>query len=425
MLGFVVQLRPANPGWAVPVCVFVCAFRLFPPILAGICGARVWVRTLAFSLPFLVGGLGPVCLCMRSTCNLPVLAGVCGVGGCVWVRVSPTPSQYWLGCSGVCVCVRAACTLPVLAGISGVCVLVWVLAFTPPLLAWMLGRVCLCALSNCTLPVLAGVCGVGGCVWVRVSATLSQYWMGCSGVSVCVRAACMPPVLAGVCGVCVWVRVLAFIPPLLAEVLGPSCLCARSACTLPVLAGVCGAGVCAWVRVPAAPCHSWLGCWGSGLVVAWHLLPCRCSLPVVRPSRVCGTRAAPSGRCCLTPVRVPWLWPAAYLSGVPRGPTWCAAPRPVRSLSVLQLAFPTPWCLPTPPGAFMRRFTRRLRGARGGGPRTGLIVLAAGHRRGRGAGLAPRGTRLGPPIGFSLAGPSRVSLGLPALRWFDVCAPGH
>ena len=55
--------------------------------------------------------------------------------------------------------------------------------------------------------------------------------------------------------------------------------------------------------------------------------------------------AAPGGHCCLAPVRVPWLWPAACLSGVPRGPAWCAAPRPVWSLSVLRSAFPTPWCL--------------------------------------------------------------------------------
>ena len=44
-------------------------------------------------------------------------------------------------------------------------------------------------------------------------------------------------------------------------------LCVRSACTLPLLAGVCGVGVCGWVRVPAAPRHSWLGCRGLCLLV--------------------------------------------------------------------------------------------------------------------------------------------------------------
>ena len=58
--------------------------------------------------------------------------------------------------------------------------------------------------------------------------------------------------------------------------------------------------------------------------------------------------AAPGGRCCLAPVRVPWLWPAACLSGVPPVPAWCAAPLPVWLLSVLWRAFPGPWCLSPP-----------------------------------------------------------------------------
>ena len=60
--------------------------------------------------------------------------------------------------------------------------------------------------------------------------------------------------------------------------------------------------------------------------------------------------AAPGSRCCLAPVCVPWLWPAASLFELPRGPVWCAATRLVRSLSVLRLAFPTPWCLSSPRG---------------------------------------------------------------------------
>ena len=31
----------------------------------------------------------------------------------------------------------------------------------------------------------------------------------------------------------------------------------------------------------------------------------------------------------------------------------------------------------------------------------------------------------GPAMGLSVAGPSRVGVGLRALRWFDVCGPGH
>ena len=76
-----------------------------------------------------------------------------------------------------------------------------------------------------------------------------------------------------------------------------------------------------------------------------------CSCAVVR-CVMCALSgfAAPGGRCGLAPVCVPWLWPAVCLFGVPRGPAWCAAPRLVCSLSVLQLALPTPWCLSPPRG---------------------------------------------------------------------------
>ena len=46
-----------------------------------------------------------VFLCARSACTPPLLAGLCGVGVCVWARVSAAPRHSWLGCWGVCVCV--------------------------------------------------------------------------------------------------------------------------------------------------------------------------------------------------------------------------------------------------------------------------------------------------------------------------------
>ena len=55
-------------------------------------------------------------------------------------------------------------------------------------------------------------------------------------------------------------------------------------------------------------------------VVAWHLSSCR----------GCGRQRA--SLACLV------------------APRWCAAPRPVRSLSVLRSAFLSPWCLPPPRG---------------------------------------------------------------------------
>ena len=80
--------------------------------------------------------------------------------------------------------------------------------------------------------------------------------------------------------------------------------------------------------------------------VAWHLILCRGSLRVVRAVRVCGTRwPLLLGTCpCALVVAagVSFWWP--------RGPAWCAAPRPVRSLWVLLSAVPSPWCHSQPGG---------------------------------------------------------------------------
>ena len=109
--------------------------------------------------------------------------------------------------------------------------------------------------------------------------------------------------------------------------------------------------------------------------------------------------AAPGGRCALAPVLVPWLWPAACLSGVPRGPSLVrrasSGPVPLRAPVGFRVAV-----VPSPtPRAVAPGFTGWLRGARGGRPRTGLIVPAAGPCRGKGAGRAPRRTRSGPRDG--------------------------
>ena len=127
----------------------------------------------------------------------------------------------------------------------------------------------------------------------------------------------------------------------------------------------------------------------------WHLLPCRGSFCVVRASRVCGTRWPLWLGICL----VPSLWPAACLSGVPCGPALVrlASSGPV-ALGA-PVGFPVA-VVPSPtPRAVAPGFTGWLRGARGGRPRTGLIVPAAGPCRGKGAGRAPRRTRWGPRDG--------------------------
>ena len=124
---------------------------------------------------------------------------------------------------------------------------------------------------------------------------------------------------------------------------------------------------------------------------------------VVRAVRVCGAR------------RPLWLGtcPCAFVvaGGVP---LWRASwPRVVRRASSgpVALGAPVPFpdaVLPFPtPGACAPGFTGWLRGARRGRPRTGLIVPAAGPRRGRDAGLAPRRTRLGPRAGVVPGGSLR------------------
>ena len=186
--------------------------------------------------------------------------------------------------------------------LCGACVWVWVVLglgfrLRPATPGWGVGVcVCLRARSACTPPLLAGVCGVGVCACARVSAAPRHPWLGCWGlcVLVCplrlypttpgwgVRCACLcsgsvfgcaPPLLAGVLGcVCACVRN----PPLprhswlcsavwvcvlrLGRVGVCVRLCALSSCTTSLLAVVCGVSVCACARVSAAPRHSWLGC---------------------------------------------------------------------------------------------------------------------------------------------------------------------
>ena len=130
-------------------------------------------------------------------------------------------------------------------------------------------------------------------------------------------------------------------------------------------------------------------------VVAWHLSSCR----------GCGRRRA--SLSCLV------------------APRWCAAPRQVRSLTVLRSAFPSPWCLPPPrglsPPALLGGCAGHVEAARV--PGSLCLPLAPAEARALGA-LRVVPVR-GPAMGLSLAGPSSFGLGLRALRWFGVCGPGH
>ena len=199
---------------------------------------------------------------------------------------------------------------------------------------------------------------------------------GC--VCLCARFSCNPPILAGVCGFGVWVRVLAFGPPM------PGCgvwMCVfvRPPARRQSWLG-CAVRVSASVRSSAAPRQSWLGCWGLSVgvrappaprhswvgvlwCVGWMLpgsfsnaLVCcvLCPLPGF---------GAPRGRCCLVPVRVPWLWPAVSFWRA----SWpCSgAPRIVRS-GRSRCSGWLPCCCGAfhHPGALAPGFIGRLRGAR-------------------------------------------------------------
>ena len=132
---------------------------------------------------------------------------------------------------------------------------------------------------------------------------------------------------------------------------------------------------------------------------------------------------APGGRRCLAAVRVPWLWPVACLSGVPLGPARCAAPRPVRSLSVLRLAFPTPWCLSPPRGLALPALLGGCAGHAEAGREPGSLCLPLAPAEAGALGSLRAVPVWGPVMGFSLAGPSGAGLGLRALRWFACVDP--
>ena len=128
--------------------------------------------------------------------------------------------------------------------------------------------------------------------------------------------------------------------------------------------------------------------------------------------------AAPGGCCCLTPVRVPWLWLAACSSGVPSGPACCAAPRLVQPLSVLRLAFPTLWCLSPPRALAPQALLGGCAGHAEARREPGSLCLPLAPAEAGALGLLRVVPVRGPAMRLSLAGPSGVGLGLRALRWF-------
>ena len=352
------RLRPVTSGWGVGVCVCLCGrFACTPPLVVAVCGVGVcaWALVSAAPCHSWLGYWVCVCLWGCPACTPPLLAGMCGVGVCAWARVAAAPRHCWLGCWGVCVFLCALHVYPTTPGSGLRC-----------------GCVCLGSGFGCALPLLtwALVCV---CVCGLAPLVPCHSWLGCSGVCVGLHLLLVPRYSWLRCALCVCVLGLGFR-------LRPA--------TSGRGVGVC-VSVCSVCLYPTFP--------GWGLWFVGWMLPGTCSCAVV----CCGSCAlpgfaAPGGCCCLAPVPVPWLWPAACLSGVPRGPA--LVHRGSSGLVALgaPVGFPDA-VVPFPiPGAYASGITGRLPGARKGRPRTGLVVPAAGRCRGSGAGLAPRRTRSGP-----------------------------
>ena len=128
-------------------------------------------------------------------------------------------------------------------------------------------------------------------------------------------------------------------------------------------------------------------------VVAWHL----------SSRRGCGRRCA--SLACLV------------------APRWCPAPRPVRSLSVLRSAFPSPWCLPPPLGLSPPALLSGCAGHAEAGREPGSLCLPLAPAVARALGALRVGPVRGPAMGLSLAGPSGFGLGLRGLRWLACVDP--
>ena len=162
------------------------------------------------------------------------------------------------------------------------------------------------------------------------------------------------------------------------------------------------AGVGAWLSLALCPVPRFVVCCARfpGLrhpvaAVAWHLSSC--------PG--CGRRRA-SLACLLAP-------------------RWCAAPRPVRSLPMLQSAFPSPWCLHPPRGVSPPALLGGCAGHVEASREPGSLCLPLAPAKARALGALRVVPVWGPTMGLSLAGPSSFRLEPRALRWFGVCGPGH
>ena len=178
-----------------------------------------------------------------------------------------------------------------------------------------------------------------------------------------------------------------------------------------------------------------------------------CFSPVPRAPRAAGGLRGVTPYlvgCCLAPPRVPWLcgcgarrpglrhpatvvaWHPVLCRGCGRrraslggllAPHWCAAPRPVRSLSMLPWGFPPPWYLPPPRGLSPPALLGGCAGHAEAGREPGSTCLPLAPAEAGALGLLRVVPVRGPALGLSLAGPSGFGIGLRVLRWFGVPDP--
>ena len=135
--------------------------------------------------------------------------------------------------------------------------------------------------------------------------------------------------------------------------------------------------------------------------------------------------AAPGGRRRLAPVLPPWLWPAAFLPGVPRGPALlsCASAGPVPLGA--PVSFPVPVVSSPGPGAVAPALLDGCAGHVEAGREAGSLCLPLAPAEARARARSASYPFRGPAMGLSLAGPSSFGLELRALRWFCLFGPGH
>ena len=359
-------------SWVTWLPFWVCALRA----LLCLCGVLAnWllftgVPTLCVMLrvqcPGPLGSCSPVCPLGVMCCVYGVLGPLAPVHRCagsVCCAVCTVSWATWLLFTGVlvrCVVLRVRCPGP-LSSCSPVCPLRFLCC-----IYGVLGP--LAPVQQCAGSVCCAVCAVSWATWLLFTAVPARCVVLCVGRAGRRRGARARPS-----------RRRLFVA-------GRGWVPSRRALVHPD--GGCSVAGRGWVCCRARTRPS-----GGQLLLLGTCPPAvvRCVLCVLSGF------AAAGGRCCLAPVRVPWLWPEACLPGVPCGPWWCAAPRLVRSLSVLWSVFPDAMVPFPTPGTRAPGFTARLRGGRGGRPRLGLIVPAAGPRRGRGAVFAPRCTHFGAP----------------------------